>query len=1286
MLGNQATKQYFATGSSHYVTPSVSAEWNYNLFYNPYITFCGTGTNLSSYLSWTWTTAPTQVASAGKNGKTALRFGGVDSDGHGTTKTTITLPTSGSNTYKVVFYAKVEQQVEVNLTALTYLDFHRSNSSSQVIDGTQWVKFEVFISSLPSDTAYNQFDLSIDYTASDNSSSFTILIDDIQIYQTTSFDYLYGNLWPTEAPFGYFRPGESYVPSGNSLTPLPSNFRKINYSFPATKWNNQSMPTSPVVYQPRLLGLAGGNPLFKNGVLADFTQYKYFVSDQTTKSLGAIYEVQLDVNKIVLKFNTVYSTPSLSVTLTNTSTNLSTSVTINSSDISSAGVCIIYRQSNGTWSTSPWTTMPTFDLSGNITNSQKIDKIVVTQTNATINSNYTSSSAAAQLDMKRMQVIEISPRLELDLTYFTMSVESTVELDNKQNPLPISAISSNNATVHLSNVPLSVSNNVLSLFSNNSSSSPLKGLFKKNVKFYINYIVRDSYNGSNGLPETASNKVIPGGVFYAEEWQGQDIEKTQVVCYDISKQLQLRSPTDYVSQNQDVFNVVSNILDFAGFTDYDYDSLRTVTKDIIAPFFYADGLQQKVWDVLREVFEAYQIGAYIDSYGVMKFLNLKTILSNKTPTMVLHDSPRADSSSVPGLSITSNIVQDTYTETVKVKIGKATVKYRIPQASKTLSANGSGGFGTALATNIIDKNDALWTLDKNDMATFNYLYSDISTVSQNFFTINPQDLLSVFHSFNVGHDAFAIIEGEIVSFTDKEFQFDVTPGSISPSTPVSRYTAIVHDESDLKRAIAEYSSKSGYGGAVTYLPTGKICNVQRGLFNTPVRTHIVVDSLTKLNQKMTTVQGNVNGISDGAIYLDAAYHQGRSLLKPANETSNGYNTFSTKIRMGSHSDSNVAVGVGGGLIMNIGDSQINVELYQQSQGVYWLSVYRGILNTDNSSLLGDDKWIDVTSLIESEYQKYPTDSPFEEFGKIVNLKFVKTSSSSFEVYINKNKVPVKVKAGINLDVSGDFGIYAYSDQGSSSSLGFTELYATQMVLNTTDNYYHYETPVFANTIASGHKFMDINYMFQVRPQIVGINYYDVRYSTAPSVTAYPLKVSGQWWYYSDPINNKTKLSKVNINENALNYSDIYHSGFGGKVAVINSSPAAIWLKKSPDSINPVDLMFSINTKDLVVLSDEYSIERVFDQINSTESIEIRTNWMQSKKAAIDVLNTVYKAIDGFSRDTSISVYGNPLYEIGDVVKINYSLKNIINQTYFVQGIQQVFDSGLKTVLILNQIA
>jgi hypothetical protein len=100
-------------------------------------------------------------------------------------------------------------------------------------------------------------------------------------------------------------------------------------------------------------------------------------------------------------------------------------------------------------------------------------------------------------------------------------------------------------------------------------------------------------------------------------------------------------------------------MDFAGFTDYDYDQIVSVLNNddqkITLNYFYADSKQKTVYDVLREAFMAYQIGAYIDEYGVMKFTNIQNIITNNVSTYTIEDK---------------NIEFDSYSEDIKTKIGK----------------------------------------------------------------------------------------------------------------------------------------------------------------------------------------------------------------------------------------------------------------------------------------------------------------------------------------------------------------------------------------------------------------------------------------------------------------------------------------------------------------------------------------------------------------------------------------------------------------------------------------
>jgi hypothetical protein len=1386
MLGTSTIQQYFASGNSHYITPQVSFEWNYNLFYAPYSTTNGTGTTIIP--TGTWYNTPTTsnagkitsvfLADAGQTTRSCLLFTATSANpntnpptpAQGSSTLTISNITSTTNTYKISFYAKVDRDAAVKLSALAYIDYHRSHSQSQDIDSVTWTKFEVYLSAQPYQTnsAYSNPQLALHHSATDGATTYGILIDQLEIHQTTDFEYRYGNLWTTSSPFNAFRPGESYVSSGNSLVQRPSNYRQVKYDFQSSiySFNNQTMPVSPVVYHPTLLTTNKSNPIYKSGYLSEWSQYKYFVADKdnqnssTTQSLTGIYDQVLNANKIVIKFNLSYSTPTaFTVTLSNTTTtggtyttNYTNTVSLTNSDIDSSGTCILYLQSDGSWKSAnagyTWSTTPQFDFNGVIrfggnngsSATKQINKITVTQTSSSINGYYSSHSSSKNLDvitynddkttskvagtvnddsaqMQRMQVVEISPRLEVDVSYFTMSVDTTAELDNKMNPLPISAISANMSTITLSNVPLTVSSQVLSLFSNNSTGSVLKGLFRNYVKCYVNYVIKDSVSGA-----TSSDKFIPGGVFYVDTWDGRDIEKTVVTAYDITKYLQLAQPTDYVAQTQDAFRLISNVLDFAGFTDYNYDELRRVTKStiklsdgtiknnstpLLMRYFYVDGTQQKVFDVLREIFEVYQIAAYIDAYGVMRFINVDGIFdpSNQI-NMLLHDNSTPQSITTGNgysnnLTVSSNIVQDTYTETVKTKLGKANLTYKTPQVFKTLAADGqlldNNLYVTAKPT-YQTSSSVIWDSTIDESTTYNHLAQSMNLYDNKFRVPDNEATAATgavnFNTYGIDHDGYGIIEGEIVSFKYKEFSF-VAPATAT--TPLFSTTRSVANSSEFAATFAEVVAQAGINANISVAKTGYITNVDRGMFNTPIRTHLKMGTLSDIQQKFSTSSATAVSIKNGDIMLTSNSGEISKLVCLDPYTVNDYNTFSTKILMGVNSATAYPTGTKAGLVLN--DVNQNPSLYvaiTQQKDSKGKDQYLLTVNKPNGSsmIAGTNKYVDITYIVNAQADLYPLGSPFADYGKYLNLKFVKGSAGTnkFEVFINRTRATLVTISDALPDTSGPAGLFV---SGHASSVMFSEIYSTQTAINDPNIFYHYQFTWFAEKIASNKKIFEISYIVQASPVIIGINYYDIKDAQAPSLDAYPLKIQYDWYYITDPTaptpsitakNTTTpNLPYISVDQYALNYSPIYHSGFRSKFAIVNCSPSQVWIKKSADSINKINVDFSLITDTLITLGPDTTISKVFDEANINETVDITSSWVQDKNTATSILRTIYRALDGFSRDTTISIYGNPLYEIGDIVKINYGLKNIVGQKYFVQGIEQTFDTGLTTILTLNQI-
>ena len=269
-----------------------------------------------------------------------------------------------------------------------------------------------------------------------------------EVYETSFFDYQYNSLWPTESVFSYFRPGESYVSTGNIKSSFPADYRKVNTSVIDGYSTATHSPISPIVKNPSFSFAAHPVPIIKNALPSEMSVYKYFVSDTTNKSITAIYEQNITSNKIIVKLNTLMTTPTVNLI-------------IDGSTITVDG------------STS------------------------ITPTAATRKTEFASYTSQDVIDdLSRMHLIEISPRLEIDLSDFVKDVSINKSLDSKNNFVPISSINSDDATITLSSIPVSVDNSFVPIFSSQSNLSIniLTNMLRKNIKFYINFLIKSYFD------------------------------------------------------------------------------------------------------------------------------------------------------------------------------------------------------------------------------------------------------------------------------------------------------------------------------------------------------------------------------------------------------------------------------------------------------------------------------------------------------------------------------------------------------------------------------------------------------------------------------------------------------------------------------------------------------------------------------------------------------------------------------------------------------------------------
>jgi len=146
-----------------------------------------------------------------------------------------------------------------------------------------------------------------------------------------------------------------------------------------------------------------------------------------------------------------------------------------------------------------------------------------------------------------------------------------------------------------------------------------------------------------------------------------------------------------------------------------------------------------------------------------------------------------------------------------------------------------------------------------------------------------------------------------------------------------------------------------------------------------------------------------------------------------------------------------------------------------------------------------------------------------------------------------------------------------------------------------------------------------------------------------------------------------------------------NTGFRAKFAIANNSTHMVYLKKDPTETIQGTSVLNLWTQEVIAPSDPEIIEKVLDPANISETIQLDSNWIQSKESANKLVNMIARSIDIFSQDITVSIFGNPLIQVGDVVQLSYNLSGISDQKYLVHSVSHSFDGGLNTTIVLNTV-
>ena len=741
----------------------------------------------------------------------------------------------------------------------------------------------------------------------------------------------------------------------------------------------------------------------------------------------------------------------------------------------------------------------------------------------------------------------------------------------------------------------------------------------------------------------------------------------------------------------------------------------------------------------------------------MKFLSLSDILSKTTSDITISDN---------------DIIENGYSVISKAKPGKISLRYQSPKIKQSLAVQNFLVQGTSPSFIYTTASDVVWSQQNSDSVGMNYLSASMND-TQNYFEMDKNSLLDIFHTYNLNANGYAAIENEIVSFLYKEYTIeDQSLNSVTVSVKNDIELAAEIDRFNKKNKvglmISDGSIKSEYNTVID--PTGKITNIQRGMFGTKVSDHTVLTSgnvsskniLAKNLSSSYSISGDATISYSNNQFNATTPSTGKVIFYPETErstvvTESGtsyYKTYSSKFNFKDGTEK-----VSGGVFFNMDDSETSangayfVELVRyntlQQDGVTWNSPekykYAIVFYTISSGTPSIIAYTDATALAKSVIKNFDkvlvkqpegsdpaytitTNEKYASFNlRVITYKsngqdgegtagtnLVSVFLNNFEVtgwsqYSGTEWVPVdlntitglpaKLNFTNDISIGSIFGSFISTDPVSISGItypsqsgtlagGVREIYATYKSLKERSVNYYFQDREFLNGLIQNQNIFtnSPSYMMQTKPEVIGINMYDVQYTTPPAVSVDVLPIEYLMRYMpGSEVLDQNYMQEKTVDEYSLSYSTILNTGFRAKFAIANNSSHMVFLKKDSTDQLSTTVVLNLYTNELIAPSDQEIIEKIIDPNNLSETVQVDSNWIQSRETANKLVNTIARGIDNFSKDVSLEIFGNPLIQVGDVITLTYSLAGLNQQKYIVTAISHSFDNGLSTSIELKMI-
>jgi len=999
-------------------------------------------------------------------------------------------------------------------------------------------------------------------------------------------------------------------------------------------------------------------------------QYKYWTSPIQTDASGnftidgtlgswvqpyVLYSPKVKTNKIVIRMDNTFASPSsYSVQIATVlisgpdpeqmpvaAASWTTVGGANPAYNTSTGVLTLYY--NGTaWVTTRPATLVTTNvagikltvnsLSGGINRDGTALKFrQKTKTGPNYNPAFSGATTGGQ--NASFNLIAIEAHYEVDFSDRLIGVSDEFDMSDVSQLYPVGTITSNQATVTLDNTD--------HLLNYDNVSSPYYKIMERNVEFNLEYI----YTISGTQYSVQQFKM------YSETWQVGDDDTVTVDLDDYSKFLKDIKPNQIFYENNPVTQLVWRVCDSIGFNDYDIQ-LEDITVDHIIPVFWTTG-EQTVWEVLNSLAEATQTAIYFDGFGKLQVRTREAAFNTAaTPAATLYGQLTSGN-----LANIISLDQNQDFETNKVN-----VIYRTTNWKTDINGN------PALSV--------VWQPDGDLVVRSAALVESLTTTST--YLRIPQNMVSYWP-----YESKVEVDGEILSYSGKHFiYFTGSDGSTLNWAFVKS-----QDEYDMlnKQTLPEYRYKNSFSGYLLI--------EERGLWQTTANDHPVdfTGYHTKMvtnDQTSPTTYNNVTNTywtpgSSVVTIIAHPYMNGPNdlyFINRDNSSSSGYQMHGTRLYFGGGYQTNRA-GLG---IRQAGNEEDGyfAELRPSSTIANRAAANEITLFRRNSR-----NWTVMHSgfpLPIAEGIWYDLDMEVQTNG----------TTDTVSVWVNGLLVARGTATGAaRMTNSGKMSMYARG----KTAVAFEYIYGVDVTAFASDGFGFYDLKYGGvrggmwereQVWQTGYRYKRImkeKYRWGKAPYRKNVYFFDdfgpfvhevreFEVAHDPNPTQYSTIYNTNDWlsvvaeYYSSPFKSHFTIANIGRTDAILNGDDTL--SYGGSEQAISQACVVLG-------------------RDLVVEDDQKVTVTDLRAVRARGLIEadLTSDWMQTRAMAQDIADWIVQHWGGGVDSIEVEIFGNPLIEVGDVVNINYTEKNMTTAThvYFVTGVKNDFENGVATTLSLRRL-